>query len=135
MDELIADCKLFREMIGRADRSRLMVSFRYFPRGACDDTSLLLARFLRERGYGTCQRMSGKRGDESHVWLEQGDYVIDITGDQFGDCPHGSAYVGKDRSWHHAFSGEDTGVADYRHLDGYLVAELNRTFACLLESH
>jgi len=42
--------------------------------------------------------MSGKRGEETHVWLEQGDCVIDITGDQFGDYPHGPAYVGKDRS-------------------------------------
>ncbi|KQV15006.1 hypothetical protein ASC97_31425 [Rhizobium sp. Root1203] len=51
--------------------------------GACDDASLLLARFLKENGHGMFQRMSGKRGDDTHVWLEQGGFVIDITGDQF----------------------------------------------------
>ncbi|CDM63037.1 hypothetical protein LPU83_pLPU83d_1667 (plasmid) [Rhizobium favelukesii] len=135
MNDLYADCALFRDMIARSDRSRLMVSFQHFPRGACDDASLLLARFLRERDHGTFQRMSGKRGDDTHVWLEQGDWVSDITGDQFGDFPYGHAHVGKDRSWHQPFSGEDTGPADYRHLDGPIVVDLNKTYSCLSDGH
>ncbi|MGO7847571.1 hypothetical protein ACC671_10825 [Rhizobium ruizarguesonis] len=131
MADLIDDCERFREMIVRSDRSRLMISFQYFPRGSCDDASLLLARFLGEMGHGTFQRMAGQRGSDTHVWLEQGDYVIDITGDQFADCPHPAVYVGRDRSWHADFAGTDSGEANYRLMDGRTVGDLDMTYAQL----
>lgn len=78
--------------------------------------------------------MCGKRGQDTHVWLEQGDYVIDITGDQFADYPHGPVYVGRDRLWFTSFAGVDSGKADYRHIGGSIEAELNASYAFLIKS-
>lgn len=38
-------------------------------------------------------------GNESHGWLEIGDYINDITSDQFDDGKE-PVYVGKDRTFH-----------------------------------
>ncbi|MGZ2504410.1 hypothetical protein EHI47_01770 [Rhizobium leguminosarum] len=66
------------------------------------------------------------------MWLKQGDLVIDITGDQFGDWPHGPVFVGKECSWLAAFSGVASGLADYRQLGGSLEVELDASYAALI---
>ncbi len=112
----------------------LSAGFCCFPRGACDDASLLLARYLGEQGHGTFQRISGKAGDQTHVWLERDDWIIDITGDQFTDWPHGKVYVGQDRSWFERFGGVETGVADYTAVEGSNGAELARSYQMILKA-
>lgn len=129
MDDLVTDCTRFREAILAADRSRLIVSLRDFPCGSCDDTSLLLARYLKERGHGDFRSISGRRGQETHVWLKQGKLVIDLTGSQFDDWPHELVYIGEECSWFASFFGVDGGSANYRQFGGSVEVELDASYA------
>ena len=133
MGDLVTDCTRFREAILASDRSRLIVSLRDFPRGSCDDTSLLLARYLRARGHGDFRSISGRRGYETHVWLKQGKLVIDLTGNQFCDWPHGLVYVGEECGWFASFSGVDGGPAYYSQFGGSLEGELDVSYAEILK--
>ncbi|WP_438301636.1 hypothetical protein [Pseudomonas sp. NMS19W] len=59
-----------------------------FPRGSCDDASLLLAAFLTDNGHPGALRVQGESGGDneelgSHVWLQLDSFMIDITGSQF----------------------------------------------------
>lgn len=102
----------FRCAIESCDKSSLPVTFEHFPRGACGDATLLLAKFLEESGLGQFNYVLGDRNGSSHAWLENGDVVVDITADQFPDMPHPvvAAYKSK---WHAAFCGEVQNVANF----------------------
>lgn len=61
-----------------------------FPRGCCDDSSLLLAAFLTDNGHPGALRVHGENGGSkgelgTHVWLNLGGVLIDITGSQFNE--------------------------------------------------
>jgi hypothetical protein len=77
--------------------------------------------------------MAGKRGDHSHVWLQQGNVILDITADQFPDFPHGPVYVGSDGDWHAAFAGKDAGAADYSKYGDYIEAMLSASYNRIVE--
>ena len=79
--DLFECCRAFRNAIDACDKSKLSISFQSFPHGSCGDTSLLLARFLKGNGLGNFEYVCGVRDGWSHAWLEQGDTIIDITGD------------------------------------------------------
>jgi hypothetical protein len=53
---------------------------REFPFGCCHDTSLLLARFLREQGVKRIKCVITSQ----HAFLQVIEWYVDITGDQFG---------------------------------------------------
>lgn len=77
-----------------------------FPYGACDDASLLLAKYLGECGLGTWTYCCGTRyrdgESRSHAWIEQDELIVDITADQFGESPD-PVVVTHDREWHDQF--------------------------------
>ncbi|MGO7542217.1 hypothetical protein ACC680_26955 [Rhizobium ruizarguesonis] len=131
-DELIEHCERFRSLIVACDPETLFVTLQGFPDGACEDASLLLARFLGENGFGEFRHMAGKRGDRSHVWLQQGNVILDITADQFSDFPHGPVYVGTDGDWYEAFAGHDSGPADYSKYGDYIEAMLSASYAQIM---
>ncbi|MCM0081227.1 hypothetical protein L4X63_06465 [Geomonas sp. Red32] len=83
-----------------------------FPRGACADASLLLAKHLQEKGWGNAFLVVGERRGERHAWLQLGDVTIDITADQFEDQPCG-VIVSAESRWHSAFEAHASGVADF----------------------
>ncbi|RWM29790.1 hypothetical protein [Mesorhizobium sp.] len=85
--ELAAD---FRGRLDRANKALLPVQFRYFPVGACEPTSILLARFLADHGHPGFRVISAPyiTNDQpelwySHVWVGRDDLLVDITADQF----------------------------------------------------
>ncbi len=100
----------FRCAIDVADRSDWGVEFKGFPRGACGDTSQMLGQYLADQGCGAFDYVSGISGTGMHAWLEQGDIVVDITGDQFPGFDH-RIYVGRDRGWHSRYSADRIGPA------------------------
>jgi len=59
-----------------------------FPFASCDDSSMLLAAYLSDKGFPGALRISGAHGGQkeelvSHVWLKLNGFLIDITGSQF----------------------------------------------------
>lgn len=90
---------ILRARDGNAD----IVWLARFPKKCCNFAANLLLLDLSESGVGKLRRMMGtvqdKRGDdlESHVWVQAGDVVVDITADQFGQP---EVIVELNSSWH-----------------------------------
>jgi len=82
------------------------LSLQSFPHGACGDASILLAHYLGQHGFGPFRYICGRRGDSSHVWLSDGNLIIDVTADQFEDFEI-TAFVSTTSRWHDALNGED----------------------------
>ena len=62
--------------------------FKNYPFAACDNSSMLLARYLSEKGFPGALRIFGDKGGLNgelggHVWLKLNGLHIDITGSQF----------------------------------------------------
>lgn len=60
-----------------------------FPNGCCGDATDLLGLYL-SKNHGiesiyVCGSGLGDNPDQSHAWLLCGEYIIDITADQFND--------------------------------------------------
>src|SRR5271170_3727205 len=81
-------CISFRSAITRTDRRLLSPTFHDFPHGSCGDASLVLGRFLSERGYDIPDYVNGIRARYSHAWLELGMMILDITLTQYRDDPN-----------------------------------------------
>lgn len=107
---------LFRRAIEATPKSELPNTFAEFPRGACGDATLLLAKFLEEHDCGAFNYVLGERCEHSHAWLQQGELVVDITADQFEDVP-GPVIVEHGSAWHVAFAGERRHVANLETYD------------------
>ncbi len=73
-------------------------TFNRFPRACCGSASELLAKYLAEYNIhtqyvcGTYYPTDFKEGSQSHAWLQVGEVIIDITGDQFKFCPEIFSY-------------------------------------------
>lgn len=72
--------------------------FEHFPAGSCEHSSLIVGRFLEEKGFKNLKlcRSEWRYNDcwLHHTWLEYSSYIIDITADQFG--PEYDAIIVKD---------------------------------------
>ncbi|MBK0379329.1 hypothetical protein [Mucilaginibacter segetis] len=72
------------------------VGFYDFPRGACMDASILLGILLGRQGFGDFDLVSASYDRErffTHAWLENQNYLIDITVEQFSDWPKQSHII------------------------------------------
>jgi hypothetical protein len=98
-----------------------------FPHAACGDTTLLLAEYLDEQGYGRAHYICGELGAQTHAWLELCGYVVDITADQFEDYAE-TRFVAQDMTWHGQFSIAERFTADWRLFDPYTQAMLAHTY-------
>lgn len=96
----------FRGAFAVADRARLFITLRDFPRGACGDASLLVAHLLLEQGLGEFDYVLGRYGDASHAWLQQGALIVDITADQFPDAGQPEVIVALGSEWHSRLNGD-----------------------------
>ena len=72
-----------------------------FPRGACGDVSLILGQVLDDEGITGFQYVCGNKYEpfSSHAWLQKGEWIIDITADQFPDVAE-PVIVADDSAWH-----------------------------------
>lgn len=96
-----------------------------FPNGWCDDCSRALGAVLDERGEHGFKRVVGRRGEhneKTHVWLQRGDLIVDITADQFRDEVCSPVIVTTDRSWHVCWEQtiEDLDEIDHTRFEGEL---------------
>ncbi|HPC51831.1 MAG TPA: hypothetical protein PLV05_01885 [Verrucomicrobiota bacterium] len=112
----------FRFAIESCDKSLLPITFRDFPSGSCGDAALLLGCYLRERGLGEFEHVTGERGVaadgtwQSHAWLERNGVFVDITSDQFNELAK-SVQVGHQRHRQNTFEVTGRHRADFRAYD------------------
>ena len=86
--------------------------FGHFPKGGgCSPLSEFFGLWLQDKGVVGLQVVCGTRkklqtctklDSESHAWLECGDHIIDLTGDQFSDFDE-EVFVSSDRTFHNKF--------------------------------
>ena len=128
INELAYRASLFRAAIVaivQHNPKALGIGFEEFPRGACGDSALLLAKYLENNSCGQFDYVCGYRGRKSHAWLTRSELIIDITADQFEDqnCP---VIVTTDHTWHLQFKVKSRDVADIERYDEKTRHELNR---------
>lgn len=117
IDELKRLATEFRFAIEKCESiSTIIITFREFPRASCGEASLLLAKYLEQNGCGGFDYVLGERDSRSHAWLQQGNTIIDITGDQFNDN-HQPVIVTQDSAWHSQFNGKIQHTADIDKYD------------------
>jgi hypothetical protein len=129
----------FRGAIERCNKRKLGIEFEEFPHGSCGAATELLGKYLQDCGLGEFRYVSGWRhrpGEEqghSHAWLRQGEVIVDITADQFGEH-YGPVVVTTDSSWHDAFGDQqennawDERTRNSRHtMLAMIVAQVART--------
>jgi hypothetical protein len=132
-NKLFRLAKTFRNAIEACDKSRLPVTFSKFPNGACGDASLLLAKFLQEHGYGSFDYVCGERNGHSHAWLQAGDLVVDVTGDQFEDNKR-PVVVESKSSWHADFNEQERRIADLQNYDNNTLNILGSAYQVIIEN-
>ncbi|HFH3285728.1 hypothetical protein [Pseudomonas aeruginosa] len=87
--------------------------FYRFPRGACGPASEILGRLLKEEfdydGVYVCGNDHPQLGrEQSHAWLEVGEFLLDITHDQFKETGLSGWVFERGGEWHELFSDTDT---------------------------
>lgn len=127
--EILFDLALrFRLAILRSDPpASPLATLRDFPRGACADASLLLAKYLQVNNCGQSLYVLGERRGHGHAWLHLQEYIVDITADQFDDQDAG-VIVSSDSSWHASFNGKIHNVADFCLYDRDTVFKLTAAY-------
>jgi hypothetical protein len=127
----------FRTAMERSARLRQDINFEHFPRGACDETALLLARYLLAHGALHAHYVSASRGEgdswTSRAWLLVDAITVDITADQFADTDQ--AVIALETSPWHAATFEiegDPQPGDYRAYDAHTVWRLNGLYSLIL---
>lgn len=69
-----------------------------FPKDCCDHVSHLLFIFLYSHGFRGARWVTGAIGDDTHVWLQIDDTIVDITADQFPGADEVTVSASSD--WH-----------------------------------
>lgn len=134
-DKVLEFATQFRKAMGAVDLEAMAIGFRFFPRGACSDTSLLLGTALKDHGLGEFQYVCASKTEggsfESHAWLRADGLIVDITADQFDGMP--PVFVGEDTGWYENW-GEVTvlGEGDYRQCTGGYSAELEGSYRLVM---
>jgi hypothetical protein len=75
--------------------------FNDFPNGCCEDTCKLLVRYYSDHELKVFKVKGIKiinKKKISHTWIEYGDYIIDITADQFSEKKK-KVIVTKNKKW------------------------------------
>jgi hypothetical protein len=122
---------LFRLAILRSRSSTLhLATLQEFPRGACGDASLLLAKYLEVNNCGHSFYVLGERHGQQHAWLQLEEFIIDITADQFDDQDAG-VIVTTESAWHASFNGKIHNVADFCLYDRTSVFLLTRAYQAI----
>ncbi|QBH97236.1 hypothetical protein EKN56_13020 [Limnobaculum zhutongyuii] len=86
-NEIKEEALKFRELLENCDKSKTKLVIDCFPVMSCKLSSMLLAyHFLKlwpQLELKGVMAATGKNNEITHYWLEIGEIVIDITGDQY----------------------------------------------------
>jgi hypothetical protein len=105
IEALARDCR--EGLKSLADKSGS--AFFGFPERTCGDAANIVGRILKEKaGYvGTYVCGSEHRRlkpSQTHAWYEVGDYIVDITYDQFNDVGLTGWVFRRGQGWHGEFA-------------------------------
>lgn len=108
--------------------------WQHFPRGACGDTALILGQVLHEAGITGFEYICGNKYNEngacsSHAWLRNGEWIVDITADQFADIDV-PVTVTRNSEWHDQWE-QDRPTPSTLQAYGTQVPQLWRLFSIL----
>lgn len=83
--------------------------FHGFPKGACGPASEVLGRLLKDKfqiegTYVCASDHSQLRREQTHAWVEVGEFIIDITHDQFQGTGLSGWVFEREAGWHAQFS-------------------------------
>jgi len=133
-NKLIQLATSFRTAIMESDPKVLIITLRNFPRGACGDATLLLAKYLEENKCNHFEYICGKKEHQTHAWLERDGLIIDITADQFNN-QNSPVIVSKDHTWHLQFEVESRRIADFVALyDQHTVSSLSKSYKAIIKT-
>ena len=118
----------FRRAIEACDQAHLPATFQNFPTGSCGDTTLLLAKFLEQNGFGYFDYVFGAQEGKTHAWLQKARLVVDITADQFADVDQ-AVIVECGSAWHDRFREELSYIADFENYGDVMRDEYRATYA------
>lgn len=128
LDHLKEVVSQFRRAIEACDQAHLPSAFQDFPAGSCGDTTLLLAKFLEQNGFGHFDYVFGTQEGKTHAWLQKARLVVDITADQFADMDR-PVIVEYSSAWHDGFQEELSYIADFENYDDRMRDEFRATYA------
>jgi hypothetical protein len=105
LERIAALCRF--GLLSLAEKNSSM--FHKFPRGACGPASEVLGRILKEEfqieGMYVCASDHSQLNQEqSHAWVEVGEFIIDITHDQFQGTGLSGWVFKRGTGWHAQFS-------------------------------
>lgn len=88
LEELVSEFRESLQKLVSSGNCFNLFFFKNYPFAACDNSSMLLARYLSEKGFPGAIRVLGDKGGlkgelGGHVWLKLDGLLIDITGSQF----------------------------------------------------
>ncbi len=132
LEEIEKLATAFRAAIVKCDPKHLPNTLQNFPRGACGDAALLLAKYLKDNNCGDFLYVLGQRKNHSHAWLQSNDLIVDITADQFKDSTF-QVIVTEDHSWHSGFNGKVQHKADICVYDQHTVGTLLNAYKRIVE--
>lgn len=75
-----------------------------FPRGCCGSSSEMFGLWLADYRGIASEYVSARDGNATHAWLVVDDVIIDLTCDQFLECPARAPHVGPPTPWHRSWS-------------------------------
>ena len=139
LSQVVAEFRsAFHELVLSGHWFDNMTISRDFPKGCCDDSSLLLAAYLHDEGFPGALRISGSSGGNhgelvSHVWLKFGDQFIDITGSQFEDYDQPEILITEHDDFLSTFKIEpNPRLADYRQTSGLSGYDFSKAYKATL---
>ena|SRR5215204_3097983 len=131
LDNLGELARRFRAGLENCDQTKLPVGLRAFPSGACADASLLLSKYLQEKGEGKAEYVSGTDGNQTHAWLELDGILIDITADQFNSSID-PVIVSTNSTWHERFEDRSRSTVSIDDYDAHTSNSLNAAYQELI---
>ena len=108
LEKLKNTCEQFRKLFDEHHQEMPEKHLREsFPRGCCREVSNTLGLYLKVNGFGIWDSVYAEgilKGEwKSHVWLQKGDIICDLTLDQFGE-EYPKVFVGEKQTFHAIFN-------------------------------
>jgi len=120
------------------EKSKLITSLHTFPKGSCGDSSLLLGKYLKEKGFNP-KYINGAAGKykkkpiKSHAWLKVNTIIVDITFGQFNIITLDNnldnySYIGKTNAFYKSFKNPEEKYIDFSKYDKRTADNLEKTY-------
>lgn len=112
--------EITRKAIENYPKAKRDIGLHSFPNGACGHASAILGQCLKDFLDIEFDYVAGKfkeiENSPSHAWLQNKDFTVDITADQFEDIDI-KVWVTAKSKWHQDLEGKVLHTATFKHYD------------------